>query len=110
ALQKFGTCSLKTVAAPSIRLAREGIVVDQFLAESLEESRKGLGRYPSTRGIFFKDDAPLRQGDLLVQADLAATLERFAEKGLEGFYGGITAERIVDQMQRDGGFVTKSDL
>jgi gamma-glutamyltranspeptidase/glutathione hydrolase len=47
---------------------------------------------------------------VLVQADLAATLERFAQKGLEGFYGGRTAELIEAQMQKDGGFVTREDL
>jgi len=110
ALQKYGTASLRAVAAPAIRLAREGFVVDQFLAESLADERKGLARFPSSQKVFFRDGAPLRQGDLLVQPDLAATLDRFAEKGHEGFYGGRTAELIEAQMQRDGGFVTKADL
>ncbi len=110
ALEKYGTKSLPQVAAPAIRLAREGIVVDQFLAGALAEEGKGLARFPSTRKIFFRDDRPLQQGEVLVQQDLAATLERFAGGGLQGFYGGRTAELIVAQMQQDGGFVTAQDL
>lgn len=110
ALQKFGSKSLKDVAAPAIRLAREGFLVDQFLAGSLADARQDLGRFPSTRKVFWKDDAPLRQGDLLVQQDLAETLQRFADKGYDGFYRGRTAELVAAQMQRDGGFVTAADM
>ncbi|MCA8951504.1 MAG: gamma-glutamyltransferase [Planctomycetes bacterium] len=110
ALQKYGTWSLADVAAPAIRLAREGIEVDQFLAGALAHKTELLGRYESTRTIFFKDGKPLVQGDVLVQEDLAGTLERFAKAGLDGFYGGDTAARIVAQMERDGGFVTARDL
>lgn len=110
ALQKYGTWNLSACAAPAIRLAKEGIAVDSFLAEDLADNAAALGRFPSTRKIFFHGDAPLRQGELLVQRDLAATLERFAKHGLDGFYGGVTAERIVAQMQAGGGFVTAGDL
>ncbi|MCU0866893.1 MAG: gamma-glutamyltransferase [Planctomycetes bacterium] len=110
ALQKFGTWSLPKVAGPAITLAREGFEVDQFLAADLREAEKDLGRYPSTRAVFFRDDRPLQQGDMLVQRDLADTLERFAKKGFEGFYGGRTAELLVAQMERDGGFVRSADL
>ncbi|MBX3463782.1 MAG: gamma-glutamyltransferase [Planctomycetes bacterium] len=110
ALHKYGTRSLPQLAAPAIRLAREGFAVDQFLAADLAAHARDLGRYPSTRAVFFRGDAPLRQGDVLVQTDLAATLERFAKDGLRGFYGGETAARITAQMERDGGHVTAADL
>jgi gamma-glutamyltranspeptidase/glutathione hydrolase len=110
ALHKFGRLSLPQVAAPAIRLAREGFVVDHFLAADLAAAARDLGRFPSTQKVFFRDGRPLRQGEILVQEDLAGTLERFAKDGLAGFYGGRTAELIVQQMQRDGGFVTAADL
>ncbi|MGE3175815.1 MAG: gamma-glutamyltransferase, partial [Planctomycetota bacterium] len=109
-LERFGSKPLAELAAPAIALARDGIVVDQFLAGALRADRQLLGRYPSTRAVFFRDGAPLRQGDLLVQQDLADTLERLAEGGPAGFYRGVTAELVAAQMQRDGGFVTEDDL
>ena len=110
ALQKFGTKNLAEVAAPAIRFAREGFAVDRHLAASLNAKQQKLGRFPSTRAIFFKDDEPLRQGDVLVQSDLAATLTRFAEGGVAGFYDGATAARVAAHMQRDGGFLSADDL
>ncbi|MBL8726845.1 MAG: gamma-glutamyltransferase [Planctomycetes bacterium] len=110
ALHKYGTRSLPKVAEPAIRLAREGFAIDQFLAADLADAAAALGRYPSTRAVFFRDDRPLQQGDVLVQSDLAATLERYAEHGFDGFYGGETAAKITAQMERDGGHVTAADL
>jgi gamma-glutamyltranspeptidase / glutathione hydrolase len=110
ALGKYGTRSLAQLAAPAIRLAREGFEVDPFLAADLAEAKAGLGRFPSTRAVFFKDDRPLAAGEVLVQADLADTLERFAADGLDGFYRGPTAARLAAHMAKDGGFVTEHDL
>ena len=90
ALQKFGTKNLSDVAKPAIQLAQEG--------------------FASSRAVFFDGDAPRKQGDLLVQSDLAGTLQRFADQGLKGFYEGETADFIAADMQAGGGFVTRDDL
>lgn len=110
ALQKYGSKNLAELAAPAIRLAREGFTVDQHLAASLRGKREKLGRFASTRAVFFRDGAPLEQGDVLVQQDLADTLTRFAEQGHKGFYEGETARRLAAHMAKDGGFVTEGDL
>jgi len=110
ALQKFGTKNLAELARPAIRLAREGFTVDQHLAGSLRAKRRQLSRFESTRKVFFRDGAPLGQGDVLVQTDLADTLQRFAEGGHKGFYEGETARRLAAHMERDGGFVSVDDM
>ena len=46
----------------------------------------------------------------LVQADLADTLVRIAEKGPAGFYEGKIAELIAAEMARNGGLITEDDL
>jgi gamma-glutamyltranspeptidase/glutathione hydrolase len=91
-------------------LAREGFAVDHFLAADLAAASQELGRFAATRQVFFKDDRPLQQGEMLVQPDLAATLERFAKGGHDGFYGGETARLVTAAMQAGGGFVTADDL
>ncbi|MFT4515645.1 MAG: gamma-glutamyltranspeptidase/glutathione hydrolase, partial [Planctomycetota bacterium] len=110
ALQKFGTKNLAEVAKPAIRLAQEGFTVNQNLAGSLRAKKRQLSRFESSRAVFFDGGEPLTQGAVLVQADLAATLQRFAEKGLKGFYEGKTADIIAAHMEAGGGFVTRDDL
>ena len=51
ALQKYGSKNLAELAAPAIRLAREGFTVDQHLAASLRGKREKLGRFASTRAV-----------------------------------------------------------
>ncbi|MCC6673340.1 MAG: gamma-glutamyltransferase [Planctomycetes bacterium] len=110
ALAKLGTRPLAELARPAIRLAREGIEVDHFLAAALKAHEKVLGRYPATRKVFFSGERVLTQGERLVQKDLAATLERFAQAGAKGFYEGETARLLVAEMQRGGGILSAKDL
>ncbi|NIT57525.1 MAG: gamma-glutamyltransferase, partial [Aliifodinibius sp.] len=64
----------------------------------------------STKYFTKKDGSPFKEGDLFVQKDLAKTLDRISRMGREGFYSGITADRIVEEMERQGGIISYSDL
>ncbi len=109
-LARFGTRKLPELAAPAIRLAREGFVVDSFLAAALAAEAKDLGRFAATRKVFFKGDRPLQQGEQLRQGDLAGTLERFAAGGFDGFYRGETARLLTASMRESAGLITAEDL
>ena len=62
--------------------------------------------FPESVAVFGKPDKTLwREGDRLIQGDLAATLDRIAEAGPEEFYTGRTAELIVSYMSGHGGLV-----
>jgi len=107
---KFGTRDFASLVAPAVRLARGGFEVDQFLAQALAAKHRILSRFPTTRAVFYKGDRPLQRGERLVQADLAATLDRLAEGGFDGFYKGATAQRFVGSLQSVGGVIRESDL
>ena len=82
--EKYGSgkFSLAELIAPAIKLAREGIPVEDDTADSLPSARKMFARWPASAKIFLKSDgASLGAGDTLVQADLAATLEAIAAEG-----------------------------
>ncbi|MEI2735858.1 MAG: gamma-glutamyltransferase [Rhodoblastus sp.] len=106
-----GKFSLADLLAPAIRLAREGVPVEDDLADSLPQAARRLGRWPSSRPIFFHaDGSPLGPGDRLVQTDLAVTLERIAAGGPKAFYEGETAQKIVAAVRGAGGSMTAEDL
>ena len=58
--------------------------------------------------VFVKDS--WKEGDTLIQTDLANTLKRIREKGAAGFYEGETARLIVEEMKRGGGIISYDDL
>jgi len=113
ALDKYGSgrFSLATLAAPAIRLAREGFAVDDDLADSLNRLAPRLERWPSSAAVFFRPGgAPLRRGDTLLQADLAQSLEAIAREGARAFYAGPIADKIVHAVRAAGGLMTHEDL
>lgn len=110
ALKKWGTLSLAQVLAPSIKLAEEGFVVSETLAKKFKAEIDTLGKWESSRKIFFKGDKPLEAGDLLVQKDLANSLRQIAEQGAKAFYEGEIAEKIVKEMEKHNGLITFEDM
>ncbi|MBE0486483.1 gamma-glutamyltransferase [Marinobacter sp.] len=111
ALERHGTLTLSEALAPAIRLARDGFVVPHRFTEGLEQARDRLQRWPVTKATFYQNDGSAPQpGDVFKQPELAATLQRIADDGPEGFYQGETARLIVDEMQRHDGLITLSDL
>jgi gamma-glutamyltranspeptidase/glutathione hydrolase len=108
--KKYGTMPLAKVMAPAIRLADEGFPVYPQLAQAIKYRTKLLGDSPAAREIYFRDNRPLEEGELLVQKDLAKTLRTIVRKGKDGFYKGAVAKAIVEEMKAQGGLITQADL
>jgi gamma-glutamyltranspeptidase/glutathione hydrolase len=106
-----GKLTLAQLIAPAIRLAREGIVIDGDIADTLEGAQSLFASWPSSARIFLKaNGAALAPGETLVQADLAASLAAVAQDGALAFYQGPIAEKIVAALRDAGGIMTLDDL
>ncbi len=110
ALEKYGTMSWADVCRPAERLAREGVVLTHFEAESLKRASRLLSRFPESRRIFLRDGRYYEEGEVFRQPDLAETFRRLIEHGPREFYEGETARRIVAEMDAGGGLITLDDL
>ncbi len=109
--QKFGRLPWKQLLQPAIAQARDGIIVSYDLAGFLGARQSHLCRNEAACAYYYKADGTAYQpGDLLVQSDLAKSLERIAENGPDGFYKGDTADLIIAEMQRGGGLVDAASL
>jgi gamma-glutamyltranspeptidase/glutathione hydrolase len=105
-----GRLPWKSLLQPAIGLAREGFMVTEGLARSLEAALPRFKPHPASLAQFTREGKPYEAGDLLKQPDLARTLERIANDGANAFYSGETAQLIEKEMQAHGGLVTKADL
>lgn len=110
ALKKWGSLPLEKVIAPAIKLAEEGFIVSNTLAATLQEETETLGKWESSKKIFFKNDRPLVAGERLVQADLANSLRQIAQQGAKAFYEGEIAQKIVAEMEKHNGLITLEDM
>jgi gamma-glutamyltranspeptidase/glutathione hydrolase len=105
-----GKFALADLIAPAIALAREGIIVEHDLADSLPRTTR-LRRYASSRAIFLRPDGSgFERGERLVQRDLGETLAAIARDGPSAFYQGSVAENIVKAVRAEGGRMTSADL
>ena len=97
--KKHGTLPLKTVMAPAIKVASEGFKVYPSLAKAILKRLTVMKNFRATRSIFIPEGKPLKAGDLLVQKDLAKTLQLIASHGKDGFYKGETAQKILAELK-----------
>lgn len=107
--KKYGKLPFKTLIQPAIDLAKKGYAITQGEVDRLNGNQANFKKYNAEDNALVKAE-PWKLGDLLVQANLAATLERIQKKGKAGFYKGQTADFIVAEMARGNGLISLDDL
>lgn len=120
ALSRFGTMDWADIIAPAIRQAREGVLVRPHMHWFWSQDQSGTGqvntadklRYSETgKRLYFRPDGSVkRPGDIIVNPDMANTLERLARGGADRFYHGELAEEIAADFARHGGLISREDL
>jgi gamma-glutamyltranspeptidase/glutathione hydrolase len=119
ALERYGSGRLSRtqVMQPAIRLAEEGFEVDPYQAQTIAFATRRLRAFPETVRTFFLDDGvppvpatSTRDGDRLIQTNLARTLRALAAEGPAALYGGDIGEQLVADLQAHGGLITRDDL
>ncbi|KQN64042.1 MULTISPECIES: gamma-glutamyltransferase [unclassified Erwinia] len=110
--KEYGTLPLSALIKPALELARQGIVVNDSLADDLNlYGKEVLLNHPNSKAIFFKaDGTPYLKGETLVQKRLAHSLELIAKQGPDAFYKGEIADQIAAEMAEHGGLISKTDL
>ena len=105
--RRWGTLPLAAVAAPAIRLANDGFVVENHLAEAL--AKLGDEGPRISMGLFGSTDVPI-EGDHVERSRLGATLERMVETKGKALMRGRDAKDIVASARETGGILSAKDL
>jgi gamma-glutamyltranspeptidase/glutathione hydrolase len=108
--RKFGKLSLKQSLAPAIRIARDGFVPDPRLHAAIVAQQDKLRRWPASSAKYLVDGKPPADGAIWRDPEQARTLELIAAHGVDGFYHGETATKLVDAVRAAGGDWTLADL
>ncbi|MFV8756476.1 gamma-glutamyltransferase [Nannocystaceae bacterium ST9] len=111
--ERWGKLAWKDVVAPAVALARDGWTLDERHAEDMSGTSEKMLEYgfADTAALFRKPDGSvLATGDVWRQPELAATLQRIADEGRDGFYEGRFADYMASEVQKLGGIWTAEDL
>jgi gamma-glutamyltranspeptidase/glutathione hydrolase len=111
AWRKHGSIEWEALFDDAIRVARAGIAFPRTSAYYVTATWNEIwAGFEPARALFAPAGALLREGELLVQAELAETLEMVARQGPDVFYSGEVAQAITDTLQKEGGFLSVADL
>lgn len=110
ARRRFGSLPLPVLAAPAIKLARDGFPLDVTLRVAIERQQANMKRFPDLGRIFMPKGELPEEGDIIRQPQLAQALHAIAQNGAAVFYGGWIGQAIVETIEKAGGAMTLGDL
>lgn len=110
-LKRFGTMKFQQVAAPAVRLARDGFPISEHLAGEIKSGASMLAMDPGLKGVFLKPDgSPPSAGEKIYEKNLADTIEHLGSTPVAKFYNGLIGKEFVSYLQDRGGIITEDDL
>lgn len=112
-LKKYGTMPFAEVAKPAIDLARNGFAMSYTgsltMADASVQSK--IEQSAAFRRLYLKGDgSPYKMGELQRNPEIAELLQLLSENGVDAFYQGQIAEKIVAAVNERSGCFTAEDL
>lgn len=108
--EEMGTLPLPRILDPSVRLAREGVILSGTHAYITHLLKPILTDTPQLAAIYAPTGEMLSAGQTITFPELADTLEALGREGPSLFYTGVMAEKILADQQAHGGLITEADL
>ena len=108
--ERYGQLPLAYSLTPAMRLARDGVGIDPVYRERAEWRLEAMQKDGETARIFLDHGRLPPLHGLLRQPELERTLQRLADSGHIGFYGGETARRLLEGVRAAGGIWSERDL
>ena len=109
--RKFGSLPWKELIQPSIDIARQGHALTLKEARGLNKNKTDfINENKGNSYLINPNHTEWKKDDILIQEDLANTLERILRDKSKGFYQGKTAELIISEMKHLNGIITQKDL
>lgn len=112
----YATRPLAELAEPAIALARQGLEVDAWTSLQIAAHAREFSLYPDAARVWLDENGlppmPNRDGTTkrLALEPLADTLQMLVDDGLDSFYRGQLARRLLGDIERLGGRLVGDDL
>ena len=111
---KFGKLPWQDLFIDAIKLANHGFIVSPRLEKLLTmEFNPGVSQLSESKSYFFPEGTVIKAGSLLKNKKLAKVYQSLAKEGIDAFYRGWIAKKIVAAVQQSDiapGKLTLDDL
>lgn len=108
--ERYGRLPLAASLEPAIRLARNGVEIDEHYREWASYRLQAMQQDPGSAQLFLIDGKIPAKGQRMKNPQLATSLQLLAEHGHAGFYSGELASKLVEGVRKHGGAWTLQDL
>lgn len=108
--EKLGKLPMKDLIAPAVKAAREGVAITEFIRFNFHVINDILLAEKPSRDIYKPGGKLLKIGDTYTLPNFADMLEILAQEGMDEFYKGYFAEKIVEDSKNRGGHLTMDDF
>jgi len=108
--KNYGRLSVKQNLQPAIELAKKGFKVSKHYQKMAGFRLEILKQSPASSKIFLHNNQIPKLNSLIIQPNLAKTLEKIAAYGKKGFYEGEVAKNLVSEVIKAGGIWSLNDL
>lgn len=109
-LKKYGTKSLADVTQEAIKIAENGFAVSQTFSRINKDQYEKLIMNAGEGTCYLNKGFPYEPGDLFRNPELAGTLKLIASRGIDEFYKGEIAQKVVKAVNEKGGVMDLKDL
>ncbi len=105
--QRFGSIPLDSIFKPALHLAKNGFKLTKRQANLFNSSKKKILELNNNIELYNND---FYEGFLFKNNQLHKTLLYLLKNGLNSFYTGENAEKIVEYLSSKGGIISRDDL
>ncbi|NHJ46710.1 MAG: gamma-glutamyltransferase [Asgard group archaeon] len=109
-LERFGSMSFKEVFQSAIYYGENGFPVSEMVGNSWRNAETKLRSHEATSKVYLPNGFAPRVGDIAYNKDLANTFKDLAKFGVDEFYKGEIAKKIIKFCNENGGVFTKEDF
>ncbi|MGD1875882.1 MAG: gamma-glutamyltransferase [Kiloniellaceae bacterium] len=114
---RYGRMPWKDLVLPAVALAKEGFLIDWYVALLIASAARNLARDPDAAARFLDDDQWPRMANWTALADqridmssMAPSLQEIADSGPRALYDGDLAAALAKDVEAKGGSLRLADL
>jgi gamma-glutamyltranspeptidase / glutathione hydrolase len=114
---RYGSLPWKDLVMPAVALAKEGFLVDWYVALLIAAASRNLAQDPDAAARFLDDGRWPKVANWTALSDLridmssmAPTLQEIAERGPRALYEGDLAAALAKDVEAKGGSLRRGDL
>ena len=106
----YGRFPLSKLLEPALKLAKDGLSLAAFQAETCTLLQPLYTHTVGMRAIFMPNGRMIQAGDILTVPDLYQTLQMLAEEGASYAQSGKLGQALYHDQAKNGGLLTADDL